>query len=164
MLRIANNNTVPEQEESIFRIESLKEDTGFLMLQVSNLWKGSHSKALKKNWGLTHMQYIVLASIYWLKLHDTRPVTQAMLAGHICTDPANIAYLFRELGAKGYISRVTHPTNARMKIIDLTPKGEDLMRQAVSSVVEDDQRFFGSLGKNADFFNRFLTRLIEMND
>ena len=163
MARIANNNTVTEQKESIFRIEHLKEDTGFLMLQVSNLWKGSHSKALKKHWGLTHMQYIVLASIYWLKLHDTRPVTQTALAGHIRTDPANIAYLFRELGAKGYISRANHPANARTKIINLTQKGEELMRLAVSSVAEDDQKFFKTLGKNADFFNKYLNKLIETN-
>ena len=163
MSRTAKNNTVPEQEEPILRIENLKEDTGFLMLQVSNLWKDFHSKALKKHWGLTYMQYVVLASIYWLKLHDTQPVTQGLLAHHIRTDPATIAYLFRELGAKGYITRVNHPTNARTKIIDLSQKGKDLMKQAISAIVEDDQRFFKSLGKNTDFFNRYLNRLIDSN-
>ena len=161
--RMKSVPAVPEKGESIFEIENLEEDTGFLMLQVSNLWKNFHGKTLKKYGGLTHMQYAVLAGIYWFTLHDTQQVTQVMLANYTRIDPMTLSYVFRGLEAKGYIRRVTHPTNVRAKAVNLTPEGEELMGQAVSSIVEADQKFFQSLGKKTNYFNQNLKKLLETN-
>jgi len=71
-----------EQVKSPFIIENLAEDNGFLMLQVSSLWANYHDKALKKYHDLSHMQFSVLASVYWLVLHSKKQVTQTILAQH----------------------------------------------------------------------------------
>ena len=158
------NNADLEKDESIFEMDKLEEDTGFLMLQVSNLWKNFHGRALKKSHGLTHVQYTVLSRIYGLTKHDTKQVTQTMLARHTRIDPMALSHVFRGLEAKGYIQRVTHPADVRAKAVSLSPKGKKLMEQVIHSIAEADNKFFEKLGKNADFFNKNLKKLLETNN
>ena len=154
---------VKEKKELSFEIENLEEDTGFLMLKVSNLWTDFHNKALKKHSSLTHMQYTILAGIYRLTLHNTTYVTQTMLSGHTKIEPATLTHAFRGLEAKGYLQRVTHPCNVKTKAVVLTQEGMKLMSRAVSSIVEADHKFFNQLGKNSRFFNTYLRQLLETN-
>jgi len=161
--KTGNDSIALKKKESIFEIDNLEEDSGFLMLQVSNLWKNFHSEILKKYHGLTYRQYIVLASIYWLSLHDTEQITQTMLAKHSRIDAMSLSHVFRGLEAKGYIHRIPHPADVRAKVVSLTQEGKELIDQAVRVIVEIDQQFFKSLGKNTNHFNDFLKKLLKAN-
>jgi DNA-binding MarR family transcriptional regulator len=153
-----------EKEKSPFVEENLEEDTGFLMLQVANLWESYHDKALKKHHGISHMQYAVLASVYWLVLHSEKQVTQTILAQHTRIAPMTISQMFKVLEAKGYICRQAHSTDIRAKAVDLTPEGKELMRKAVITIYNVDTKFFKELGKNAPRFNRCLVDILRAND
>ena len=153
-----------EEEKSPFALENLEEDSGFLMLQVSNLWEYYHDRALKKYHDISHMQYAVLASVYWLVLHSRKEVTQTILAQHTKIAPMTISQMFKVLEAKGYIYRKTHSTDIRAKAVDLTPEGKELMRKAVITILNVDTKFFQALGKNSPRFNRCLVELLRAND
>jgi len=153
-----------EKDKSPFKIENLEEDSGFLMLQISNLWGNYHDKALKRYHGLSHMQYAVLASVYWLVLYSGKQVTQTILAQHTKINPMTISQMFKVLEAKGYIYRTTHATDVRAKAVNLTPEGKELMHKAFNTIWEVDAKFFKVLGKNTDRFNKCLSELLKAND
>ena len=153
-----------KKEVSPFVVENLEEDTGFLMLQVSHLWENFHDKALKKYHGISHMQYAVLASVYWLVLHSDREVTQTILAQHTRIAPMTISQMFKVLEAKGYIYRKAHSTDVRAKAVDLTPEGKELMRKAVITILHVDTKFFRGLGKSIHRFNRCLIDILGTNE
>ncbi|GHT63986.1 hypothetical protein AGMMS50239_20900 [Bacteroidia bacterium] len=149
---------------SPFIIENLEEDTGFLILQVSRLWEEFHERTMKKYYNMTHMQYAVLASVYWLVLHEKREVTQTILAKHTKIDPMTISQVFKVLEKKGYIYRQTHSTDVRAKSVTLTQQGVELMNKAVATIVNLDNKFFKVLGKNIVHFNNYLLTLLKEND
>ena len=153
-----------EKDKSPFIIENLEEDTGFLMLQISNLWGNSHEKVLKRLYGLSHMQYAVLASVYWLVLHSSKQVTQTILAQHTKINPMTISQMFKVLEAKGYIYRTIHATDIRAKSVNLTPEGKELMHKATKTIWDVDTKFFKTLGKNTKRFNKYLFDLLRTND
>ena len=152
------------QKESPFIVLDLSEDSGFLMLQVSSLWASYHDKALKKYHGLSHMQYAVLASVYWLALHSEKHVTQTILAQHTKISPMTISQMLKVLEAKGYVSRTTHVTDVRAKVVDLTQVGKELMNQAIKTIFDVDAKFFHILGKNVKHFNGYMYELLKSND
>jgi DNA-binding MarR family transcriptional regulator len=147
-----------------FVIENLEDDTGFLMLQTSRLWQEYQERVLKKYHNLSHVQYAVLASVYWLVLHQEKEVTQIILARHTKIDPMTISQIFKVLEAKGYIYRRTHSADIRAKAVFLTEQGKELMNKAVTTVVESDNKFFKTLGKNVKQFNSYLVALLKAND
>ena len=153
-----------DRKESPFVVENLEEDTGFLMLQVSHLWEYYHDKALKKYHDISHMQYAVLASIYWLVLHSEKEVTQTRLAQHTKIASMTISQMFKVLEARGFIYRKTHSTDVRAKAVDLTPEGKELMHKAAITILNVDSKFFQVLGKNTPRFNRYLVDLLKAND
>lgn len=150
--------------ESPFIIGNLEEYTGFLMLQVSNLWSNRQDRALKKHYGLSHIQYAVLASVCWLVYHSDKPVTQSFLAQHTKINPMTISQIFKVLEAKGFIKRTKHPTDVRAKIVNLTKEGNELMHRAFQTIWSMDSQFFQILGKDNKRFNRYLYELLLAND
>ena len=153
-----------EQDKSPFVIENLSEDSGFLMLQVSNLWADYHDKALKKYHDLSYIQYAVLASVYWLVLHNEKQVTQAVLAQHTKISPMTVSQMLKVLEAKGYVYRSIHLTDIRAKAVDLTPKGKELMNKAIKTIFDVDAKFFQILGKKLKHFNGYMLELLKAND
>ena len=152
-----NNDSVP------FIIEDFEDKTGFLILQVSNLWKNYYGYVLKKFHGLSHIQYTVLASIYQMSLQNPK-ITQVMLAKHLNIDPMNLSYIFKGLETNGYICRIPHPVDIRAKTVNLTQEGKELLHRAVNTIAEADRKFFKVLGKNPNRFNKDLLKLFQTNN
>ena len=150
---------------SPFTIENPDDYSGFLMLQVSSLWKEVQEQILKKHHGITHIQYVVLASIYWLLLHGKKEVTQIILSKHTKIAPMTISQTFKVLEKKGYVYRQTHSSDVRAKSVFLTPKGEELIRRAAPDITVADDRFFSSLkGEDIKKFNSYMLSLLRFND
>ena len=161
---VIKNIVMMEVDKSPFAIENLDDDPGFLMLQVSRLWEEYHDRALKKYYDISHMQYAVLASVYWLVLHGTEEVTQTVLAKHTKVDPMTVSQIFKVLETKGYIFRQTHSSDVRAKAVFLTQAGRDLMDKAIKTIDVVDNRFFSVLGKNKKYFNQYMVGLLKAND
>src|SRR6478736_8594694 len=113
--------------DNTFSVESPDDSSGFLLWQVTNLWQREIKKALEK-YGLTHSQFVLLASIYWLTLHK-QEVTQIVLSSHTKIDPMTTSTVLRTLQQKGLILRQEHQTDTRAKTVGLTPEGIEITKQ-----------------------------------
>ncbi|WP_248581986.1 MarR family winged helix-turn-helix transcriptional regulator [Nocardioides sp. InS609-2] len=119
---------------------------GLLMWRATNAWQAAQRAALKPH-DLTHVQFVLLASLVWLDADG--PVTQKALAGHAGTDPMMTSQVLRALESTGLVQRRPHPSDARARAVVATEKGVALANRAVGSVEAVDRDFFGPLGSRA---------------
>jgi DNA-binding MarR family transcriptional regulator len=150
-----------KKEENTFSFDNAEDSSGFLLWQVTNLWQREIRKALEQH-GLTHSQFVLLASIHWLTLQN-KDVTQVLLSGHTKIDPMTTSTVLRTLQAKGLLKRQEHSTDTRAKTVKLTEIGKQVVKQAVVAVEDFDRRFFSSLGSDAKTFNKKLLSLLSHN-
>lgn len=129
---------------------------GLLLWQVTNRWQAAQRAALKP-YGLTHVQFVLLASLSWLQADG--PVTQRQLADHAATDPMMTSQVLRALEARGLVHRPPHPQDGRARALAVTPEGRVLADRAVMAVEACDTAFFGALGENAKAFTTSLRTL-----
>ncbi|MET3922099.1 MarR family winged helix-turn-helix transcriptional regulator [Arthrobacter sp. UYEF20] len=129
---------------------------GLMLWRVTNSWQSAQRAALQP-FGLTHVQFVLLASLTWLQ--TDQPVTQRAVADHAGTDPMMTSQVLRALAAKGLISRRPHPTDARARALMVTKSGAGLANAAVAAVEETDRRFFAPLGAGQRDFTGMLSRL-----
>lgn len=146
------------ENKEIFSVESAEESPGFLLWQVSSLWQRQINAGLKP-FGLTHAQFVLLASLAWLASAD-RPLTQVELASHAKMDVMMASNVLRTLEEKGLILRNAHPTDTRAKSLSMTSKGLELAAKVVQVVEGIDRDFFAPLAADVAGFNRQLLRLL----
>ncbi len=149
------------QPDNPFKVDKAEDSSGFLLWQVTNLWQRGIKKALDKH-GLTHSQFVLLASIHWLTL-SKQSVTQILLSSHTKIDPMSTSTVLRSLQEKGLLKRQEHETDTRAKTVSLTDKGIRLVNQAVKTVEQYDDEFFSPLGKQSKDFNKKLNDLLTGN-
>ena len=140
--------------------ESAEDSRGLLLWQVSNRWQASQRATLKPL-GLTHVQFVLLASLAWLEGESSEPVTQQQLAAHAAADPMMTSQVLRVLEGRGLLQRQAHPADRRARSLVVTPPGRALANQAVVVVEACDRSWFGVLGRDADTLARLLRRLSE---
>ncbi len=141
-----------------FSVEKSNDATGFLLWQVHNYWQREIKKCLI-DLDLTHTQFVILASAYWLILHQDL-VTQIQVAKHANTDVMMTSNILRTLEKKKFIMRQEHLTDTRAKTIELTDLGIDVLTEAVKKVETFDRDFFGKL-ENTTNFNAELLQLLD---
>lgn len=113
---------------------------GLLMWQVTNRWQAAVRAALLPH-GLTHVQFVLLASLTWLDSDE--PVTQKALADHAATDPMMTSQVLRALEQRGLVERRPHPDDGRAKALVVTADGAALANRTVGVVEAADREFFG---------------------
>lgn|GEM_PF-254186 len=90
--------------------------------------------ALGENYGLTHMQLFTLCLINL----DGSTVMHEISKGLRC-DASNVTGLVDRLLALGFVERSEHPTDRRIKVIELTAKGREvrgsIMRKLADTAV-----------------------------
>jgi DNA-binding MarR family transcriptional regulator len=114
---------------------------GFLLWHVTLAWQRAIAAVLEPL-GLTHVQFVLLASAWWLDGHGQVP-NQLQLARHAGTDVKMTSQVVRRLEAKGLLERAVDPGDTRARRLRLTAAGRRLARRAVAAVEEADARFFG---------------------
>ena len=62
-----------------------------------------------------------------LRRVEQHPFTQRELAAAMHVDASAVSGIVGDLVDHGYVERVAHPDDARMKLVQITPVGEDLM-------------------------------------
>jgi DNA-binding MarR family transcriptional regulator len=118
------------------------ESVGLLLWQVTNRWQAAQRAALKP-FGLTHVQFVLLASLTWLDTGE--PVTQRALADHAATDAMMTSQVLRALESRGLVRRSLHPTDGRSWAVSVTEEGAALANRANAEVEACDESFFGAL-------------------
>ncbi|HEV2953700.1 MAG TPA: MarR family transcriptional regulator [Candidatus Dormibacteraeota bacterium] len=110
--------------------------------------------------GLTHVQFVLLASIWWITVKVGGSPTQRQLADHAGTDPMMTSQVLRALEGKGLILRLADDNDSRARRLSLTPQGLALAPRAVEAVEAADGEFFAAAGEPFDVIP-ILQRLAE---
>ncbi len=118
-----------------------EENPGFLLWQVSTLWSKSTTAALKPI-GLTHPQFVILATIDWLK---DKGASQEEIGRQVVLDPKVTSHLLRSLEIKGLIEPL-RSIGKKSKNPVLTTAGMEMLSKALPVVKSADEDFFASIG------------------
>ena len=110
---------------------------------------------------LTHVQFVLLTSLWWLADHEDQPPTQARLAQHAGTDPMMTSQVTRRLEARKLLERALDPSDSRARRLHLTAAGRAVVAQALEDVEAADEDYFAALGRQRDGFIRALGTLEE---
>jgi DNA-binding MarR family transcriptional regulator len=140
------------------RHRSADDSPGLLLWQVTNRWQAAQRAALKP-FGLTHVQFVLLASLTWLDSEG--PVTQRRLADHAATDPMMTSQVLRTLEQRELLQRAEHPDDKRARSLTPTAAGVRLANKANAAVEACDNAFFAGLGPHVARFTTDLRVLRE---
>ncbi len=130
---------------------------GLLLWRVTHRWQAAQRATLKP-FGLTHVQFVLLASLTYLDA-DPATVTQKGLADHAATDEMMTSQVLRALEAKGWVERTRHHADGRAWLVRATPAGRALANRAVVAVEACDRSFFGALRGRVDDLTTLLQAL-----
>lgn len=128
-------------------IQQPAQSPGFLLWHVTLRWQRDVTAALKPL-GLTHVQFVLLATAWWLNTRDEQP-SQVSLATEAGTDVKMASQVVRTLERKGLITRETRaadtrgPARRHRRRRDASSPGDPGRRgrrpRAASSVVDQGQ-------------------------
>ncbi len=121
---------------------SAEESPGFLLWRVSTLWRKAIETVLKPL-GLTHPQFVILATTGWLTRMGKR-ASQAEIGRQAALDPNTTSQILRGLQAKGLIER-SYNIDERSKYPILTAAGVESLSKAIPAVENADAVFFSSI-------------------
>ena len=113
---------------------------GFLLWHVTLRWQRDIAATLAPL-DLTHVQFVLLATTWWLNAHGQDP-NQLSLARHAGTDVKMTSQVVRKLEAKGLLGREVDPADTRAKKLRVTARGGRLAQRAIAAVERADAAFF----------------------
>ena len=118
---------------------------GFLFWRVTLRWQRAVVAALRPL-GLTHVQFVLLATAWWLTRGLGERPTQRRLAEHAATDPMMTSQVLRVLEARGLVTRTADPHDSRARRLAVTAAGAALAQEAIRVVEAADAEFFAPVG------------------
>ena len=113
---------------------------GFLLWHVTLRWQRDMAAALAPL-GLTHVQFVLLASTWWLNSHGQQP-NQLTVARRAGTDVKMTSEVLRKLEAKGLLTRDVDAVDTRARKLRVTDRGAQRAQAAVAAVEAADAAFF----------------------
>lgn len=117
------------------------DSVGLLFWRTTLRWQREVAAVLKPL-DLTHVQFVLLASTWWLtQVAEERP-SQRRLADHAGTDPMMTSQVLRTLASKGLVVRAPDPVDSRALQLGITEHGIDVAVRAVAAVEAADAAFF----------------------
>ncbi|MDR0408654.1 MAG: MarR family winged helix-turn-helix transcriptional regulator [Campylobacteraceae bacterium] len=150
------------RSDSTFGVKA-ENSSGFLLWQVTSLWQRRIRKLLNRKYQITHAQYVLLASTYWLSPYNNE-VTQNLLVHHTKIEAMNVSQVLKKLEDMNLISRKGHSFDVRAKAVFLTEVGQDLIQKAIKDIEKIDADFFNKLDNGLADFNNSLLQLISYHD
>ena len=125
--------------------EGPKQSPGFLLWHISISWRSSIELVLKAL-GLTHPQFVVLATTGWLT-RNNELMTQIAIGKMAGLDPNTTSQVIKGLEQRSLIKR-EQSSDGRAKNVSLTEKGAEILSQALPAVEKADSEFFNVLATN----------------
>jgi MarR family transcriptional regulator, organic hydroperoxide resistance regulator len=139
-------------------MSSAEPTPGHLVWRLAMKWRTAVDRALDPL-GLTHAQYVVLASLLSLD----RP-SQRELADYTGLEPLYVSKLARALDSSGLIERTRDSVDTRTVRLQLTTRGREVVLPAVELVGSLLDRLLEPLGGRSDdrtaALSRSLTELL----
>jgi DNA-binding MarR family transcriptional regulator len=120
-----------------------EESPGFLLWHVTLRWQREIAAALAPL-GLTHVQFVLLATTWWLNSRGEDP-NQLGVARQAGTDVKMTSEVLRKLEAKGLIVRTVDAGDTRARRLRVTGRGAELAARAVAAVEAADSAFFQAI-------------------
>ena len=118
--------------------------TGYLIWRVSLKWRVAVDRALAPL-DLTHAQYALLSSLYWLSRSGAQP-SQRQVADWSGLDPMYTSKLARALERGGLVARRDNPADPRAVQLTLTDRGAEVVIRAMAIVCELQEHMLAPLG------------------
>jgi DNA-binding MarR family transcriptional regulator len=147
---------VPRQPRT--RFGAPERSPGFLLWRATLAWQRRIRAALEPH-GLTHVQFVLLASLWWLEEHEPEPPTQARLAAHAGTDQMMTSQVLRKLEARKLLDRAADTKDTRARRLRLTPEGRRLVAGALADVERADADYFAPVADRRQTFREALAGL-----
>lgn len=113
---------------------------GFLLWHTTMRWQRMMVAALAPL-DLTHVQFVILASTWWLNGQGEHP-KQSRLSEYTGSDARMTSEVVARLIGKGLLTRSRDPEDARAKVLTVTPEGAAVAAQAIDAVEAADETFF----------------------
>jgi DNA-binding MarR family transcriptional regulator len=113
---------------------------GFLLWHVTLRWQRDMAAALAPL-GLTHVQFVLLATTWWLNSRGEDP-NQLTVARQAGSDVKMTSEVLRKLETKGLIRRDVDTADTRARKLRVTDRGAELAVQALAAVEAADAKFF----------------------
>ena len=126
-------------------VKQPEESSGFLLWQVTLGWQRAVTATLKPL-GLTHVQFVLLASTWWLNSHDEEP-SQAALSAFAGVDVKMASEVIRTLEGKGLVTRRVDEGDSRARRLVVTEAGAELAPRAIAEVEAVDDALLEPLSK-----------------
>jgi DNA-binding MarR family transcriptional regulator len=136
-------------------------DSGYLLWQISNLWQRVINEILS-NHDITHVQYLLLATIVWMKNNDM-VISQNSLAKQAQSHKMMTSKVLRSLEKNGYVARIVNKKDSRYRLIELTEKGYNKYLDVKKIFKKEDAKFFEKIERNRFSLNRIFIDMIEEN-
>jgi DNA-binding MarR family transcriptional regulator len=149
------------QDKLTTKFDKPDNSPGFLLWQATNLWQRRMRSALKE-FGLTHVQFVLLTSTVWLSDHGME-TTQVAISKFARADVMMVSQVLRSLEERDLILRLQNSVDAGAHLISPTEKGRKLVGKAIKIVEDTDSAFFAILDSNMDKFAEMLRKLISSN-
>jgi DNA-binding MarR family transcriptional regulator len=116
---------------------------GFLLWHATLRWQRLVTAALAPH-DLTHVQFVLLASAWWLNRAGEAP-KQVEVARQAGTDVKMTSQVVRGLERKGLLVREPDPVDTRAKRLRVTDRGAELAVTAIEAVESADAEFFADV-------------------
>jgi DNA-binding MarR family transcriptional regulator len=110
-------------------------------------WQRAMRAALAPH-DLTHVQFVLLASAWWLGEQGERPA-QRRLAEHAGTDAMMTSQVVRALERAGLVERLRDPADGRSVRVSVTALGRERLQGALADVEAADVAFFAEVQDEA---------------
>lgn len=124
---------------------------GYLLWRAANLWQ-KRVRSVLAPFGVTPVQYLLLAGLRDLETADGQPVKQAILARYCQSDPMMTSQVLRALVKSGLVQRRAHAEDGRAIAVSLSNAGAELVRQVEPEITNVDSDFHEPLGLEKDMF------------
>jgi DNA-binding MarR family transcriptional regulator len=131
-----------------------------MVWHLSLRWRRAVDRAVEPL-GLTHAQYIVLATLQGM-LSSGAPPTQRQVAVSTGLQPIYVSKLLRTLEAEGFVSSERDGTDGRALRTSMTRRGTQVIGEAIRIVRELDQQLTASLGDHGAELATFRASLIAL--
>jgi DNA-binding MarR family transcriptional regulator len=119
------------------------ESPGLLLWRVTLRWQRQVTAALKPL-DLTHVQFVLLASTWWLTRIAGEIPNQRAVAELAGTDPMMTSQVLRALASRGLIKRERDSDDGRAFLLGVSDDGAALASRAVRTVEAVDEAFFAA--------------------
>ncbi|WP_283139548.1 MarR family winged helix-turn-helix transcriptional regulator [Rhizohabitans arisaemae] len=126
--------------EEALRHHSAGNTPGFLLRHATLRWQ-RHVAAALADMSLTHVQFLVLSSTWWLGRTGEAP-RQRDVAEHAGLEAVMTSQVLKVLERDGHIERVRDTDDARAVRVMVTAQGRDLARRCVVIMGRIDVDYF----------------------